>query len=174
MVRQTKIEGLGGIAMADDKTLEKINRLSTAMGFNKGEQILLELKNTDDENIKEIHLKNGKFDSNEPWFVVDENDDKKAYAVLPLDAFNKVIDILRDVQQENFNLKLEKSIWREVPVDFDDVWIVAMDQVKKLVDKQNPDKPISVNIDKLVKDIKKEHPNLFVNMKNFFPPLLNM
>ncbi len=158
--------------MADEKTLQKINRLSSAMGFNKENQILLELKDTEDENIKELHLKNGEFKSDEPWFVIDEKDDKKAYAVLPLDAFNKVVEILREVQQENFNLKLEKSIWREVPADFEDVWIVAMDQVKKLVDEKNPDKPISIDIDKLVKDIKKEHPNLFINMKNFFPPLL--
>ena len=158
--------------MADEKTLQKINRLSSAMGFNKENQILLELKDTEDKNIKELHLKNGEFKSDEPWFVIDEKDDKKAYAVLPLDAFNKVVEILREVQQENFNLKLEKSIWREVPADFEDVWIVAMDQVKKLVDEKNPDKPISIDIDKLVKDIKKEHPNLFINMKNFFPPLL--
>ncbi len=167
MVRSYK-----GVVVADDKTLQKINRLSSAMGFSQDNQILLEMKDTKDDNIKEIHLKSGKFDSEEPWFVVDEKDDKKAYAVLPLDAFNKVIDILRDVQQENFNLKLEKSIWKEVPADFEDVWMVAMDQVKQLVDKQNPDKPISVDIDRLVRDIKKEHPNLFVNMKNFFPPLL--
>ena len=158
--------------MADKKTIEKINRLSSIMGLDDKEQILLELKDTADSNVKELHLKQGSFDKNEPWFVVDENNDKKAYAVLPLDTFNKVIEILKNIQQENFNLKLEKSIWQQIPMDFDDVWVVAMDKVQELVDKQNPDKPISIDIDKLVRDIKNEHPNLFVNMKNFLPPFL--
>ena len=158
--------------MADKQTLEKIDRLSSMMGLDKKDKILLELKDTENENIKEVHLKQGSFDKNEPWFVIDEKDDKKAYAVLPLETFNKVIDILKSVQQENFNLKLEKSIWQQIPMDFDDVWVVAMDKVQKLVDKKNPDKPISIDIDKLVKDIKEEHPNLFVNMKNFFPPII--
>ncbi len=158
--------------MSNKKLLNKIDRLSSLMGVDKDEQVLLELKDTDDKNIKELHLKNGSFDTTEPWFVIDANDDKKAYAVLPLETFNKFIDILKAVQQENFNLKLEKSIWQQIPADFDDVWVVAMDKVQKLVENQNPDKPISIDIDKLVRDIKQEHPNLFINMKNFFPPLI--
>jgi len=158
--------------MADKQTLEKISRLSSLMGLGDKEQILLELKDTEDKNIKELHLKQGELDKDEPWFVVDENNDKKAYAVLPLDTFNRVIEILKNIQQENFNLKLEKSIWQEIPMDFDDVWVVAMDKVQELVKKQNPDQPISIDVEKLVRDIKTEHPNLFVNVNNFLPPLL--
>jgi hypothetical protein len=149
--------------------LEVINR---ALGLNKEEPILIELKKTDDENIKELHLKSGSFDSNEPWFVTDSEDENKAYAVLPMEAFNQLVKTMKEIQQENFNLKLEKSILQYMPTDFEDVWVVAMDRIENLIDKENPNKPISIDIDKLVRDIKEEHPNLFINMKNFFPPFL--
>jgi len=149
--------------------LEVINR---TLGLNKDNPILLELKNTENENIRELHVKNGSFDTNEPWFVTDSEDKNKAYAVLPMEAFNQLVQTMKEIQQENFNLKLEKSILAQVPADFEDVWVVAMDRIENLVDKENPNKPISIDIDKLVKDIKEEHPNLFINMRNFFPPFL--
>ncbi len=163
MVRQTK-----GVVIMNDK-LEVINK---ALGLNKENPILMELKNTDDKNIRELHIKNGSFNTEEPWFVTDSDDDKKAYAVLPMEAFNQIVKTMKEIQQENFNLKLEKSILSQVPTDFEDVWVVAMDRIESLVDKENPNKPISIDIDKLILDIKEEHPNLFINMKNFFPPFL--
>jgi len=151
---------------------EKINLINKALGLNKKNPILLELKNTEDKNIKELHLKSGSFDPNEPWFITDSEDEKKAYAVLPMETFNQLIKTLKEVQQENFNLKLEKSILSQVPVDFEDVWVVAMNRIENLIDKENPNKPISIDIDKLIKEIKEEHPNLFINMRNLFPPFL--
>ena len=150
----------------------KLEVLNKALGLAKDNPILLELKNTDDENIKELHIKNGSFDPNEPWFVTDSENENKAYAVLPMEAFNQLVKTMKEIQQENFNLKLEKSILSHMPSDFEDVWVVAMDRIESLIDKENPNKPISIDIDKLVRDIKEEHPNLFINMKNFFPPFL--
>jgi len=151
---------------------DKLEVLNKALGLAKDNPILLELKNTDNENIKELHIKNGSFDPSEPWFVTDSEDENKAYAVLPMDAFNQLVKTMKEIQQENFNLKLEKSILSHMPSDFEDVWVVAMDRIESLIDKENPNKPISIDIDKLVRDIKEEHPNLFINMKNFFPPFL--
>jgi hypothetical protein len=149
--------------------LEVINR---ALGLSKENPVLLELKKTDNKNIRELHLKSGSFDSNEPWFVTDSEDENKAYAVLPMEAFNQLVKTMKEIQQENFNLKLEKSILQYMPADFEDVWVVAMDRIENLIDKENPNKPISIDIDKLIRDIKEEHPNLFINIKNFFPPFL--
>ena len=151
---------------------DKLEVLNKALGLAKDNPILLELKNTDNKNIKELHIKNGSFDPSEPWFVTDSEDENKAYAVLPMDAFNQLVKTMKEIQQENFNLKLEKSILSHMPSDFEDVWVVAMDRIESLIDKENPNKPISIDIDKLVRDIKEEHPNLFINMKNFFPPFL--
>ena len=157
--------------MSDSKVDNKLKLLSSSLGFENNTN-QMELKTTDDKNIKELHIKDGEFNPKEPWFVSDSEDENVAYAVLPSEYFNQLLNVMKDIQRENFNLKLEKSILRHMPTDFEDVWIVAMDRIEKLIDKENPSKPITIDIDRLVDDIKNQHPNLFINMKNFFPPML--
>ena len=60
-------------------------------------------------------------------------------------------------------MKLEKSILQQLPLDFQDVWAVAMEEIGK--SKKN-----EIDFDKLVKKIKKEHPNLFLDLKDFYLP----
>jgi hypothetical protein len=153
--------------------IKKINALSKSLGFTHDEQTLLEIKKTDDENIKELHLKNGSWESDEPWFAIDSNDEKKAYAFIPADTFSQMVEAMKTAQQENFNLKLEKTIWQNVPIDFEDVWVVAMEDIRAHARRENPKKPVSIDLDKLLKKIKKEHPNLFINLKEFIPQQLN-
>jgi len=43
---------------------------------------------------------------------------------------------------------------------------VAMDEIRKIAAKNKNKKSIDVNLEKLVKDIKKQYPNLFVDMQN--------
>ena len=76
----------------------------------------------------------------------------------------ELVNAYKSVQKQLFELRLEKSIWQNVPIDFSDVWTVAMQEVQNVTDdsaSQNAD----LNLDKLVKNIKKNHPNLFVNME---------
>ena len=115
----------------------------------------------------------GSWDSNDPWFAIEKKNDKKAYAFIPAEAFAQLIDTLRHSQQENFNLKLEKTIWQNIPADFEDVWVVAMEEIRKYAQQKNPDKPVSIDLDKLIKKIKKEHPNLFINIRDFMPQEMN-
>ncbi len=153
--------------------VKKINALSKSLGFTQDNQTLLEIKKTNDKNIKELHLKNGSWESSEPWFAIDTDDEQKAYAFIPADAFSQMIEAMKTAQQENFNLKLEKTIWQNVPIDFEDVWVVAMEDIRAHARRENPKKPVSIDLDKLLKKIKKEHPNLFINLKEFIPAQLN-
>ncbi len=157
----------------DIKLLEKINALSKSLGFSNEEQTLLEIRKTDKHNIKELHLTNGSWDSNKPWFAIDSDNENRAYAFMPADAFSQMIETLKTSQQENFNLKLEKTIWQNVPIDFEDVWIVAMDAIQDFAKKEDPKKPVSIDLDKLLREIKKDHPNLFINLKELIPTQLN-
>ncbi len=153
--------------------IKKIDSLSQKLGLKKDNQTLLEIKSTNDPHIKELHLKQGSWDSSDPWFAIDKDDDKKAYAFIPADAFSQLIDTMKQTQQENFNLKLEKTIWQNIPADFDDVWVVAMEEIRNLAKSEDPNKPISIDLEKLIRNIKKEHPNLFINLRDFIPAQFN-
>jgi hypothetical protein len=83
-----------------------------------------------------------------------------------MDSVNKIITNFKAAQQENFNLKLEKTIWQNVPIDFQDVWAVAMDEIRMLSKDNGNSKVINVDLEALVGKIKKEHPNLFIDLKD--------
>jgi len=148
--------------------IKKVETLSKSLGFGQNDKTLFEIKKTDDPNKKELHLKSGDWNSDDPWFAIDEDDTKKAYAFIPSDTFSQMLKVLQQTQKENFDLKLEKTIWQNVPTDFDDVWVVAMEEIKHLAQKEG-NQPISIDLEKLIADIKKEHPNLFINLKDFYP-----
>ena len=153
--------------------IKKIDSLSEKLGLKKENQTLLTIKNTNDPHKKELCLKQGTWDSTDPWFAIDEDDDKQAYAFIPAEAFSQMIDTLRHAQQENFNLKLEKTIWQNIPADFEDVWVVAMEEIRNFARQEDPNKPVSIDLEKLISKVKKEHPNLFINIKDFMPPQMN-
>ena len=146
--------------------LDKINLLSKKMGLDeKEEKTILNLEDTNDSSKKLLTLKSGNWNDKEPWFVIDQ--DGKIHTMLSLDTLLYIINALRSAQEENFNLKLEKSIWQNVPIDFQDVWVVAMDEVKKQLKNSKDKKSFNIDIDKVVKDIKKKYPNLFLNLDKY-------
>lgn len=143
---------------------EMINEISKDIGLD-GDKTVIEIENTDNPEVKNLSLKSGSWNANEPWFVVDEN--KKLHTMMSIKSVNKIIENFRTTQEENFNLKLEKTIWQNIPIDFQDVWSVAMDEIKSMAIKDLKEvKVISVDLEKLVAKIKQEHPNLFLNLKD--------
>ena len=132
------------------KTYEKIDEISGELGIKEGEKTIFEIVPTSDPSQMSLSLKSGSWDGVEPW----------------LKSLSQLIEAYRNIQKENFELRLEKTIWQNVPIDFADVWVVAMDEIRKIAAKNKNKKSIDVNLEKLVKGIKKQYPNLFVDMQN--------
>jgi hypothetical protein len=86
------------------------------------------------------------------WILMLED---KLKVVLEVDEYMNLMESLKNVMKENFELKLEKAILSEFPVDYDDVKAVVLEEMK-----QNADASINEIIDK----VKLEHPNLFYNL----------
>ncbi|MGN5502587.1 DUF2603 domain-containing protein [Campylobacter coli] len=141
--------------------LKCIDEFSQNLGMKKEDRAIFEMKQSENENEKCLILKNGSFDSPEPWFIMDEND--QIHTLISLNSLKNILENLKQTQKENFELRLEKAIYQQIPIDFSDVWIVAMDEIKRKA--QEGVMEISIDLEKLLADIKKEHPNLFVDMQ---------
>ncbi|TKX30704.1 DUF2603 domain-containing protein [Campylobacter estrildidarum] len=141
--------------------LKRIDDFSNNLGMKQENRAIFEMRQSDKENEKCLVLKNGNFDSPEPWFIVDENDE--IHTMISLNSLKNILESLKQTQKENFELKLEKAIYQQIPIDFNDAWIVAMDEIKKRA--QGGLMEINIDLEKLIADIKKEHPNLFVDME---------
>ena len=152
------------MAASELSVFEMINVISKDIGLD-GDKTVIEIENTDNPEVKRLSLKSGSWSANEPWFVVDEN--QKLHTMMSIDSLNKIVEDFRATQEENFNLKLEKTIWQNIPIDFQDVWSVAMDEIKSMAIKEKEEvKVINVDLEKLVIKIKTEHPNLFLNLRD--------
>ncbi|MFK5882270.1 MAG: DUF2603 domain-containing protein [Sulfurospirillum sp.] len=151
----------------DISVFDKLDSIDEYFGSNKKKyETVIEIEDTDNPDVKMLSLKSGSWDNKEPWFVIDEN--QKLRAMVSIDTMNKLIENFRELQQNNFDLKLEKTILQHVPIDYQDVWTVAMDEIKKLALKKNNSKTVNIDLEKLLRKIKKEHPNLFLNLKDLF------
>ncbi len=159
---------MGNSVKNHEAVMSQIELLSQTLGLPKNSERTILKMSSDSKNPDEKTLKliSGSWDSKGPWFILDEND--KIHTVLPVETTIKLIESLKKAQEENFHLKLEKSIWQNVPIDFEDVWVVAMDEIRKMVQESKDKNILNINIDKLIKKIKKEHPNLFLDMQKIF------
>ena len=90
---------------------------------------------------------------NSLWFMQINNQIK---VVLDVEEYMKLMESMKNIMKENFELKLEKAILSEFPVDYDDVKAVVLEEMKK-----NENASIYDIIDK----VKLEHPNLFYNVE---------
>lgn len=150
------------MAKKSSKSLVMIEKIAKGLDVSKQkEQTLLQMSASEHENAKILTLKRGSWSGKEPWFVLDEK--QKLHALIPIEALSKVMENLRQMEEEAFSMKLEKSILQQLPIDFQDVWTVAMEEVQKRKSKD-------IDFEKLIRKIKKEHPNLFLDLRDLYLP----
>lgn len=140
-----------------------IEKISKGLSLSKQkEQTVLEITPSEEESTKLLRLKRGSWDNaKEPWLVYDEK--QKLHALLSIDTLSKMIEHFKKAEQEALFLKLEKSILQQLPLDFNDVLTVAMEEMNK-------SKKKDIDFNKLIKKIKKDHPNLFLDIKDLYLP----
>jgi hypothetical protein len=99
--------------------------------------------------IKDIDVEvlEGKLEE-KPWLIESK---KGRYILLEEEQYDKIMHLLRDVLEDNLEMRLERRILSEFPKDVDDVKVV----VKKEIEENNLD------INSAINKVKKEYPNLF-------------
>lgn len=145
--------------------MREVEKIAKELGFlNLDEEAILELKRDTQSGERVVNFKNFDLNSKRSWFIEDK-ESKNVYQVVPTEVSRLVMKTLRSVLQENMKMKLEKLILEELPIDFNDVWSVAIDRLEQRV---NSPLDISLsnlnNLESLIKDIKREHPNLFMKV----------
>jgi len=95
-----------------------------------------------------------------PWLIESEG---KNYVLLEEEQYDDLINFLKDVLEQNLELKMEQRILNEMPIDLEDVKAV----VKKEIEDEN------LSIEEAINKVKTEYPNLFhkVEFENFLKEL---
>ena len=83
-----------------------------------------------------------------PWLIESEG---KNYILLEENQYDDMIKLLKDVLEQNLELKLEQRIMAEFPIDIEDVKTV----VKKEIETEE------ISIEEAIQKVKTEYPNLF-------------
>lgn len=156
------------IAKKPKGAVAQINDFSKYLGMKKRDLTIFEM--LPEENEYRLRLKNSKLNRVEPWFIIDE--DGGTHALTSLRTLSNLLDTIKTNQKEIFELRLEKAIYQQMPVDFNDAWAVAMDAVERVVRVTGVARS-NVDLERLLEDIKKEHPNLFIDMNVMMESLQN-
>ncbi len=153
-----------------ENIIENVEDIAKELGIVPSKNLtVVKIKEDSDPNKKVLELLHGSWDSKAPWFVIGE--DNKIHVLSSIESMIELINSLKKTTYENFNLKLEKAILENLPIDFNDVWVVAMKEIKNRLSKSKNKNLLDIDIKKLIKDIKKNHPNLFLKLKDLgYPP----
>lgn len=147
-----------------EQQLKEIDAVAQRLGMPKPtERPVLEIKPGERPDQKIIELKRGDWKDEQPWFVIDE--DGKLLVLSTAEAMMGIMQSLQHMGEEVFKARLERAIAKELPIDFHDVWTVAMHELQQRL-KEGKQQAASVDLENLVKSIKRRHPNLFYSLKD--------
>ena len=95
-----------------------------------------------------------------PWLIESEGEN---YVLLEEEQYDKIIELLKELLEQNLELKMEQRILNEMPVDVEDVKAV----VKKEIEDEN------LSIEEAINKVKNNYPNLFhkIEFENFLKEL---
>lgn len=145
------------------ESLQKnLMNIAEDIGANLSEITIVKMSIGVDEFHKNLELIQGNWDDGHPWIIIDEND--RVYTLASAESFTQMIHFFASTQNEIFQLKLEKAIWQHFPVDFNDVWAVAMDRIKTLAQTRPENKIVNLDLNWLLNEIKEKYPNLFYQL----------
>ncbi|RDU68316.1 DUF2603 domain-containing protein [Helicobacter equorum] len=143
------------------------------MKFTKNELLLQEdvhqqfgvgyLSKIDDKSallkLQEGNLNNTK----DIWFLQDNENHE--FVLMPQGMLNTLLKRIKTIQEEKLFMKLEREIVAQMPIDFDDAMSVAQMYVES--HRQSDGSLPALNVTSVVRDIKKQHPNLFFNLDEY-------
>jgi hypothetical protein len=141
----------------------QIDEIAKSLDLAQSGRTVLRLNDTDDPNKKTLELLSGEWDPKKPWFIIDAGG--AIHALTSVESCMQFIRSLHGVSSENFGLKLEKAIWQNMPVDFSDVWAVAIGELESKLANNRDSRILEVNVESLIERIRREHPNLFYHIK---------
>lgn len=140
----------------------QLGQIAEKIGVSPSEITVVRMGPGADERHKELELIQGSWDKESPWIIMDEED--HIYTMNSAESLSKIIRLFSVAQSENFQLKLEKAIWQRLPIDFEDVWEVAMNKIRTLAQSRPDSTIVNLDLDWLVTEIKQKYPNLFYHL----------
>ena len=109
-----------------------------------------------------IALQKGELNNENIWLLKDNEDNE--FALIPSQALNILNQRIRDLQEERFFIRLEREIAQQMPIDMDDVMVIASEYIESFR-KKDASLPL-LNARSIARDLKKQHPNLFFNLQD--------
>lgn len=139
-----------------------LGQIAEKLSMNPSEMTIVKMGPGKDDRHKELELLQGDWHETRPWVIIDEHD--RIYTLTSAESLSMLIRLLTTTQSENFQHKLEKAIWQRLPIDFEDVWEVAMDRIQTMARTQSGSTIVNIDLDWLISEIKQKYPNLFYHL----------
>ncbi|MEF3192298.1 MAG: DUF2603 domain-containing protein [Campylobacterales bacterium] len=151
--------------MLPDHLSARLNQLAQQLSIDPSELTVVRLSGEKESRQRQLQLLQGSWNNKHPWIVIDEADDK-IYTITSMESMAQMMSMISGIQNELFKMKLEKAIWQRLPIDFYDVWTVAIDRIRSMVDESPGTRIVNLDLDALLTDIKRNHPNLFYHLEH--------
>ncbi|BCD49302.1 DUF2603 domain-containing protein [Helicobacter suis] len=110
-----------------------------------------------------LELEEGDFNTKEAWFVKDDQDQK--YVVIPESLLQYIVRMIQKAYEDKVIVELERDMATLTPIDFADAMAVVFKKLEAM--RGNGGSLPKISSLDLVKQIKKQHPNLFFNLPEF-------